>query len=177
MERSRTEIFEKAKDAALTYLSYGMRPEAQMRTKLKEKGFGDLSEAGIIDDVILFLNEYKLIDDEKYAVSYIEYALAKGHGTLKIKNALKERGVEKNTIDDAFEEYRRMNEENGEHVLSESERAVNEALKAACGMEIDDKLIAKIGRRLKSRGFESRAIYEAVGYLLRMKKSGEDECE
>lgn len=174
---NREETFEKIKDAALTYLSYGMRTEKQMRLKLKEKGFDKAAEECIIDDVIDFLKEYSFINDEKYAISYIEYAISKGHGRIKIRNALRERGINVNVIEDAFYEYEKQNDMNCEATMSEAERALNEAMKTVDGHDIDDKLIAKVGRKLKSRGFESEAIYYAVGRIMNMKKSENDELD
>ena len=174
---NRNEVYEKAKDAALTYLSYGMRTEKQMRTKLKEKGFDKEQDTCIIDDVIDFLKEYKFLDDEKYAVSYIEYAQAKGHGMIKIKSELKNRGIDSFVIEDAVYEYRKMREEDGDAFDTEKDRALNEALKVVSGQEVDDKLIAKVGRRLKSRGFDNESVYYAVGQIMKMKKSGEEDYE
>lgn len=171
---NRQEIFEKAKDAALTYLSYGMRTESQMRSRLKEKGFDKDDEACIIDDVIEFLKEYNFIDDLKYAVSYIEYGVSKGHGMIKIKNTLKERGIKRNDIEDAVYKYEKLLEEEKGSFESEQERALKEALKVIEGKEVDDKLVAKAGRRLKSRGFGSDAIYYALGRIMKMKKDGDD---
>ncbi|MBE6030085.1 MAG: regulatory protein RecX [Clostridiales bacterium] len=171
---SREEVYEKAKDAALTYLSYGMRTESQMRNKLREKGFDNNGDECIIDDVIEFLKEYKYIDDLKYAVSYIEYGVSKGHGMLKIKNTLKERGIKRNDIEDAVYEYGKLLEEEDGAFESEHERALREAMKVADGKEVDDKLIAKVGRRLKSRGFGNDAVYYAVGQVMKMKKDGDE---
>lgn len=171
---TKEELFEKAKDAALSYLSFGMRTELQMRNKLKEKGFDKDDDACIIDDVINFLTEYGFIDDLKYAVSYIEYGVAKGHGMLKIKNTLRERGIDRNVIEDAVYEFEKLKEDEGESFLSEHERALAEALKTVDGKEVDDKLIAKVGRRLRSRGFGSDAVYYAVGCIMKMQKKGEE---
>ena len=45
------------------------------------------------------------------------------------------------------------------------------------GKDIDDKIIAKTGRRLKMLGYESGVIYSAVGKLMKMKGNGDDEFE
>lgn len=171
------ESFEKAKDIALTYLSYGMRTEIQVRDRLKEKSCSGGYDLSVIDDVLDFLREYGFVDDVKYAVSYIEYAVSKGHGMIKIRNSLKERGVKANSIEDAVYEYEKMKENDGEEVETEKERALKEALKVIEGNEIDDKLIAKVGRRLKSRGFDSEAVYYAVGAVMNRKRNGEEDFE
>ena len=78
-----------------------MRTEEQVRKRLGDKGF--VSEEA--DYVIAFLKEFGYIDDFEYAVSYIEYAAGKGHGARRIKDEMRRRGIDRNTIEDAFYEH------------------------------------------------------------------------
>ncbi len=165
--------FEKAKEAALSFLSYGMRTEEQVRKRLAEKEFAKEET----DRVIVFLKEFRYIDDFEYAVSYIEYAVSKHHGVRRIKDEMRKRGIDRNVIEDAFYEYENRASEFGTASGSEEERAFAEALRTASGKEIDDKLIAKAGRRLKTLGYESGAIYFALGKLMKMKGKKEDDFE
>ena len=151
--------FERAKETALNFLTHSMRTEEQVRKRLGDKGF--VSEEA--DYVIAFLKEFGYIDDFEYAVSYIEYAAGKGHGARRIKDEMRRRGIDRNTIEDAFYEHENRASEFGSKVASEK--------------EIDDKIIAKTGRRLKTLGYESGVIYSAVGKLMKMKGNGDDDFE
>lgn len=165
--------FEKAKETALTFLLYGMHTEEQVRRKLLEKEFTQEET----DEVIAYLAELRYIDDLEYAVSYIEYAVSKRHGVRRIKDEMRKRGLRRDTIDDAFYEYEKRVSEHGKEAESEDERALAEALRIADGREIDDKLIAKAGRRLKTLGYEGDAIYSALGALMKMKGRSEEDFE
>lgn len=163
----------KAKDTALKFLSYGMKTEKQVADKLKEKDFAE----EVIRDTLAYLKELRYIDDMNYAQSYIKYAEAKRHGARRIKDEMIKRGIDKFTVEDAFYEYEQTRTADGFEVMSEAERAEEEAMRIAEGKTVDDKLIAKVGRRLKTLGFESEAIYQAVGKVMKMKKNGEDDFE
>ena len=111
--------FERAKETALNFLTHSMRTEEQVRKRLGDKGF--VSEEA--DYVIAFLKEFGYIDDFEYAVSYIEYAAGKGHGARRIKDEMRRRGIDRNTIEDAFYEHENRASEFGSKVASEEERA------------------------------------------------------
>ncbi|MBX3042348.1 MAG: regulatory protein RecX [Candidatus Kapabacteria bacterium] len=77
-------------------LSYSMRlsdgfvrSEFQIRQKLKQKNY-DLE---LIEYTIKKLHQNNLIDDNKFAENFINYALKKKWGKLKIINELRKRGV------------------------------------------------------------------------------------
>ena len=163
----------KAKEAALKFLSYGMKTEKQVADKLAEKEFAE----DVIAGTITYLKELRYVDDMNYAQSYIKYAEAKGHGSRRIKDEMIKRGIDRFTVEDAFYEYEQIRRADGFEVMSEAERAEAEAMHIAEGKTVDDKLIAKVGRRLKTLGFESEAIYQAVGKVMKMKKNGENDFE
>ncbi len=162
---------EQAEKAALSFLSYGMRTEQQVRRRLIEKEFA----AEIIDAVIEKLTGLHYLDDLEYAILYLEYAEQKRHGIRRIMEELKKRGISTLTAEDARYEYERRKKENGFEIESEAERAEKEACRLAAGREIDDKLIAKIGRRLKTLGYESDSIYHAVGRIMSMRNGVKKE--
>ena len=57
----------KAYNSAVKYLSRMMRTEHEIRTHLKEKEF----ESPVIQEAVIKLYEYKFLNDEQYAVSYV----------------------------------------------------------------------------------------------------------
>lgn len=84
----------KAKAKAFDIVSRKAATEKQLREKLFEKGY----DADICDEVVKTLREYNYIDDEDYAENFIEYAVSKGWGKMKISFELERRGVEKSIV-------------------------------------------------------------------------------
>ena len=160
-----SESLTKCKDEALNILSYAMRTEKQVRDKLKEKGFYEED----IEETVSYLKEYSYLDDLKYAVMYIRYAGQKGHGRRRIETELAKRGIGKSLMEDAWYEHEKQLMEDGIEVPSERDRAYEAALKVVGTKPVDDKLIAKVGRRLQTLGFDSDATYYAVGRIMKMK--------
>jgi regulatory protein len=92
----------KAYNRALHYLSSRMRSEGEVRTYLLEKEI----DAPIIQEVILKLYEYKFLNDEQYAISYVRTQMnTTDKGNIVIKRELKERGIREELIEKAIQEY------------------------------------------------------------------------
>ncbi|MBS4209132.1 recombination regulator RecX [Bacillus sp. FJAT-50079] len=92
----------KALNAAIYFLSFRMRSEAEIRTYLKKKEW----EEPVIQAVLHKLNEQKYIDDLEFAAAYVRTQVnggKKGPGT--IKKELKQKGVEDQFIDEALSFY------------------------------------------------------------------------
>lgn len=86
-----------AKQVAYNYATYSARTEKQVAEKLKKSGFNENTIQLAID----FLKAYNLIDDKKYAESFInEKAKFKKWGINKIKIELLKKGIDKNIIDE-----------------------------------------------------------------------------
>lgn len=143
------------RDAALKYLASRARTCGEMEKHLREKGF----EQEEIQEIIERFKEVHYLDDMDYCVRYFEYAFGKGRGTLRAKRELEEKGVSREIIQIAFEEY--------EAEETEMERAERQAAKIAEGKEPDRKLMAKIGRRLNTMGYSSDIIYQVIGTYMR----------
>lgn len=143
------------KDVALKYLTSRARTRGEMEKHLREKGF----EKEEIQETIQRLEQLHYLDDMDYCLRYFEYAFGKGRGTLRAKRELEEKGVSREIIQIAFEEY--------EAEESELDRARQQAAKIAAGKEPDRKLMAKIGRRLTTMGYSSDVIYQVIGGYMR----------
>lgn len=88
--------FSSAKDCALRYLSYRARTVKEVKGKLTEKGFN----TEVINAVIAFLKEYKLIDDNAFARMWIRNRTTlKPAGRRRIINELFQKGIDKDTIE------------------------------------------------------------------------------
>lgn len=143
------------KDAALKYLTSRSRTCGEMNKHLEKQGF----HPDAIREIIEHLKELHYLDDFDYSCRYLEYAFGKGRGFLRARRELEEKGVDRETIQLAFEEY-----ESGE---TELERAEKQAAKIAEGRVMDQKLPGKIGRRLNSMGYSADVIYQVVGKYMR----------
>lgn len=153
------------RDIGAKYLAYRSHTCAEMRRHLQQKGF----EEDAIAEVVAEFVEYGYLDDSRYCQQYFDYAFGKGKGKRLVFAELKEKGVDSDTIQFAFEDWE------GEY--NEKERAMAEARKvlrmADVDLEdeepgrVDEKLLAKVGRRLQSKGYSSDVIYGVIGALRR----------
>lgn len=150
------------RDIAAKYLAYRSRTCAEMKRHLQQKGF----EEDAVDALLAEFTEYGYLDDSRYCMEYFDYAFGKGKGKRLVFSELKEKGVDSDTIQFAFEDWE------GEY--NEKERAMEEAMKVLRladvdpqEVPIDSKIAARIGRRLQSKGYSSDVIYSVIGALRR----------
>lgn len=159
------------RDVAAKYLAYRSHTTAEMRKHLEQKGFGTED----IEDVIRDFIEFGYLDDERYAKEYFDYAFSKGKGKRVVFQELKEKGIDSDIIQFAFEDMEDEYDEKG--------RAREEAAKILrmadvdfdeegrvldqCRDRVDEKLVAKVARRLQSKGYGSDTIYSVIGELRR----------
>lgn len=64
---------DQAKKIALRWLSYRPRTEAEICTRLKQKGF----HQGVVDPIIEYLKDFKYVDDRSFAEQWVKYRLEK----------------------------------------------------------------------------------------------------
>ncbi len=88
-----------AKRDLYAYTSYSPRTRQQVIDKIKTKGYGE----EVIDGVVAFLTEFGLLDDRKFAISYINTKLkTKSPSKLKLKMELIAKGISKNIAEEAL---------------------------------------------------------------------------
>lgn len=157
---SKTDI----RDAAARFLAYRSRTAEEMKRHLLQKDY-DASEA---ESVIAEFKEYGYLDDSRYCMQYFDYAFGKGKGKRLVFAELKEKGIDSDTMQFAFEDWQ------AEHpdTYDEKARAMEEAMKVLYLVDvdpdegpIDSKVAARIGRRLQSKGYSSDVIYSVIGAL------------
>ena len=125
-------------DEAADLLAGRAYMSGDLQKKLRAKGYGAEETA----DAVTRLQELGYLDDEAYAKSF-----EKGADSATAKAA----------IEAAAEE---------EDLLSERERAMEAAQKMLRGsQDIDEKTLARIGRRLSSLGYEPSVIWDVLGKL------------
>ena len=143
------------RDAAAKYLASRARSTGEMKTHLKSKGYEESEIAAVIADFL----DYGYLDDEDYCRQYIKYAFSKGKGPLRVKQELAEKGISRDTIAFALEDY--------EMEESDLDRALAQARKTVAGKPVDEKMKGRVGRRLVSLGYSTDIAYKVIGILTR----------
>lgn len=157
-----------ALEAAYTYLGSRMRTVEELRRYLKGK---DYSEEEITDAVNELIG-MRYLDDYLYALRYYEYNREKKRGVQRAERELAERGVDRETIQNAREDflYEQQVDEYSE-ALSIARREIYRPSdvygEAPVMREIDDRLTAKIARKLESKGFSRSDIYKVLDEIRR----------
>ncbi len=154
------------RDAAMKFLEHKMRTEKEMRTKLVSLGYAEED----IDGVVELLRSYHYIDDHHYALEYIDFSSAKGRGRLRIKQELLQKGIDRETVEDAFVERAESYGDAFDYKDSERERALEQARKICERIDVgenglDEKQKAKIARRLAALGYAGDAVFYALGRI------------
>ncbi len=158
-------------DAALKHLAHRERSVQETRNYLKGKGFQNAE----IEKELGYLQELHYLDDERYCESMVRYGKNKGRGPLRIQMDLKEKGIDSALIQyylgegfsqsdekiAAWNEVEKVLRGRGISVLDGTDKEQEEP------PPMDEKLLAKIGRKLSANGYHTDVIYEILGILKR----------
>ena len=138
------------KEYALRILSFKDRTEAEMRKKIREKGYDENNE----EEVIEFLKEYGYINDLRYAQKFASDAQnLKKWGRLRIEKELSVRGIPREIIYEVTEE----NDACEEDILN------SEMKKRFSGVDFSNKKErARVFSYFARRGFSSGEIFGAM---------------
>lgn len=165
-----------AMEAAAAYLANRMHTAFEVRRHLKDKGYTQDEISTAIDELL----EMHYLDDYRYALSYFEYNREKKRGSLRAERELAEKGVDRETIRNAKEDF----------LFEQEVDEFEDALAAARGevftkkdifgdevevRELDDKLSAKIARKLESKGFSRGDIFRVLDALRREAREAHGE--
>lgn len=145
MEDEKGSAFSKA----VKYLSSALKTEKQIKDYLRKKEYNP----GTIEYVIDKLNEYKYLDDENYAKSFVLTYSSK-YGKLKLISALRSKGVSDRIIDNVFSDE-----------LEIKSNIKNVAEKYLKNKEINSQTYLKLSRFLYSRGYEFDEINRVINEL------------
>lgn len=98
LDLAKEDEYMKAKDAALRYIERSLKTIHEIEKKLKDKEYSDET----IIRVITFLDEYKLVDDDKYAEIFFKEKL-RTRGVKKARFELSSKGIPKEIMEKALE--------------------------------------------------------------------------
>lgn len=91
-----------AKKSGLSYATYALRTEKQVRMKLRELQYNSL----IIDAVIVFLKDFQYLSDEVFAENFIQAKInRKYYGYIRLRRELAEKGVHEEIIQTYLPKY------------------------------------------------------------------------
>ena len=149
-------------EAASDYIASRMRTVMEVRKHLTEKGY----EQAEIDEAVNDLIGLRYLDDYEYAMRYYEYNTEKHRGGLRAMRELEDRGVDKTTIRYAYEDYVYQNKIDELKMAREIARNV-----AGDNYPVDDKLVAKVARKLENKGFKKEDIFKVMSDMRRWDNS------
>lgn len=174
MELSNQEIFEikyaeqvaKAYKDAIQFLAFRMRAIEEVRTHLQNKDWDE----NIIQLVIQKLIEQKYLDDQEFAIAYINtYKHSGKKGPERLRNELQQKGIDENVIETALENYNKN--EQLEHAVQLGEKYVTKHRQVA------QKLLKqRLTHYLRTRGFPLSIVNQAVKEI-EIEKDEEEEWQ
>ncbi|MBI3947800.1 MAG: RecX family transcriptional regulator [Armatimonadetes bacterium] len=89
----------RARDAMLRLLGYRARSESELRGRLREKQFSDAVAVRVIED----LRRMELVDDRRFAESWVQSRLAAGKaGRARLAWELRSRGVDRRVVEQSL---------------------------------------------------------------------------
>lgn len=89
---------EKARAYAFLLLKFRLRSEAELKARLKQKGFSE----ELSRDTINFLKDKEFIDDRVFAKGWVASRLKRSFGIRRIKQELIAKGLDKGIIEDSL---------------------------------------------------------------------------
>ena len=166
-----------AAEAAYAYLANRMRAVEEVRKHLESKEY---TEAEITDAVNELIG-MRYLDDYLFALRYYEYNREKRRGVLRGERELLEKGVDKETARNAKEDFLYENKvDEFEDALAIAEKMMNttpdligepvqteDAGRDTERKPFDDKLAAKVARKLEGKGFAKGDIFRVLDTLRR----------
>ncbi len=154
---------QKAYSASLLYLSHRMRSEAEVKRYLKEKDYED----SVIKEVLHKLHSHKYLDDLEFASALVRTRMNAGDkGPVVIRQEMKEKGLQEQTIEQALEQYDK------ELQIEHACRLAGKLAKKHSGSSLVE-MKRKIEQSLLRKGYASSII----GIAMEMTAIEQDEDE
>ena len=134
----------------LRWLATG--PAVSSRRYLEQKGFsGPVAEA-----VLAEMQEYRYLDDERFADEYAQNCLRRGLGPIRARFDLQNRGVHRQIIDTVVERYFSQEQDLKRAVSLLQKRLEHDR---SCR---DEKWLRRQASFLKSRGYGEATVIKAL---------------
>ena len=158
LELAKEDEYLKAKDAALRYIERSLKTIHEIEKKLREKEYSEET----ISRVIAFMDEYKLVDDDKYAEIFFKEKL-RTRGVKKARFELSSKGIPKETMENALENLSSSSVEE-DSCLKLAEKKYAQLIKR----ETDPyKLKNKLYTFLMGKGYSYELINSTLGKIMK----------
>ena len=141
-----------ARKKALKLLEHMDRTEKGLYDRLLRAGFSEVLAA----DALAYVKDYGYIDDTRYATNYIMYRIH-DKSRQKIFQELQQTGLDRQTIQNAWEEASELEEPDERELLC---RMVEK--KYEPGTQLDEKEMRRLFGYLARRGFRSGDIFSVL---------------
>ncbi|MBE7044738.1 MAG: regulatory protein RecX [Ruminococcaceae bacterium] len=143
--------FAAAKEKALRLIEFRSHSEKELRDKLRRAG----AEADHIDEIVVFLKEYRFLDDESYAQKLAQdLKNLKKYGKRRITQELRQKGISQEFIDSAVAE---LGEDDTEELFSLVEKRIRG--------DFEKKSIDRTVRYFIYRGYRAEDIFRCIESL------------
>lgn len=162
-----TEEYRNARRKAMRLLEHMDRTEKGLERKLKESGFS----AGAVENAMNYVKSYGYIDDSRYARTYLAYRMD-AKSRQKLIQELQQKGVDKQTAVEAWEEEAALNQPDEREVLR---RTIEKKYEA--GSRLDEKEMRRLQGFLARRGFGFHDISSVLEELDIRLSRVENFCE
>lgn len=151
---------ESAMETAAGFLSARMRTVHEVEERLKEKGFSEDDIQETVNDLI----GMRYLDDYQYALRYYEYNYEKKRGTARAMAELAQKGVDRETILSAREDFLYENKVDELALAMEvADRLLGDG--SGRGIKLTDRKAASLARKLETRGFSKGDILGVLSVL------------
>ncbi len=147
-----------ADEFALRKLNYGMKTESELRKLMVAAGYASAE----IDETVEEFKTFDYINDERYVSELYRLGRNKGWSKTKISVELSKRGVKSELSQKILEEISADFDEKEEAFLIAKKIFDNSVSE---GKPFDEKLKAKIGRRLIALGYNESICYHVINRL------------
>ena len=144
-------LLKKARSGVLRQLTYRDRSVSEVKEYLDRKGYPEDIKDKVVEEMI----GYGYLDDRRFAANFISYRKSGGHGLLRVRYELQQKGVNRQITDELIDEKfdREEDLEIIREILSKREPPSE---------EIDQRWIKRQAAFLKRRGFQDNLIFEAI---------------
>ncbi len=143
---------EKARAYAFLLLKFRLRSEAELKGRLKQKGFSE----ELSQDTVNFLKDKEFIDDRVFAQGWVAARLKRPFGLRKIRQELVQKGLDKEIIENSLSQVKEHYNEG--QIVSQLAQQRFSKLK---GIE-PLKAKARVYAYLMRRGFASDIVSDVV---------------
>ena len=141
-----------ARKKALKLLEHMDRTEKGLYDRLLRAGFSE----DLAADAVAYVKEYGYVDDRRYAMNYIMYRIHDKR-RQKIFQELQQKGIDRQTIQAAWEEASELEEPDEKKILCQMIEK-----KYAPGSRIEEKEMRRLFGYLARRGFRSGDIFSVL---------------